>query len=209
MTTLLTVFPSLSKRTVNPNEKAVCRHGKITTGGHSDCIRRLRSSVAFLECVSLREQRKKRIRPLSAQTDAREGDEGGARTRFLDAHPHHGGKLPREAYTDGKSARGRLLPEHRHAVSVQAVSRSFRQIHFRAIARVRWRFFMSFEVALRELVFVLTDLFVSETRSVSSRQRLLLWTCEAHNEVNQRNGKPLFPCTLKEMDKRWGDCGCH
>lgn len=140
MTTLLTVFPSLSKRTVNPNEKAVCRHGKITTGGHSDCIRRLRSSVAFLECVSLREQRKKRIRPLSAQTDAREGDEGGARTRFLDAHPHHGGKLPREAYTDGKSARGRLLPEHRRAVSVQAVSRSFRQIHFRAIARVRWRF---------------------------------------------------------------------
>lgn len=68
---------------------------------------------------------------------------------------------------------------------------------------------MSFEVALRELVFELTDLFVSETRSVSSRQRLLLWTCEAHNEVNQRNGKPLFPCTLKEMDKRWGDCGCH
>lgn len=44
--------------------------------------------------------------------------------------------------------------------------------------------------------------------SVSSRDKLLLWTCIAHNEVNERNGKPVFPCAVKELDKRWGDCGC-
>jgi mitochondrial FAD-linked sulfhydryl oxidase len=44
---------------------------------------------------------------------------------------------------------------------------------------------------------------------VSSRERFLLWTCEAHNEVSKRNRKPLFPCELKRLDQRWADCGCH
>lgn len=44
---------------------------------------------------------------------------------------------------------------------------------------------------------------------VSTREKLLLWTCEAHNEVNRRNGKTVFPCTISALDKRWGDCGCN
>lgn len=44
---------------------------------------------------------------------------------------------------------------------------------------------------------------------VSSRERFLLWTCEAHNEVSKRNRKPVFPCDLHALDKRWADCGCH
>lgn len=44
---------------------------------------------------------------------------------------------------------------------------------------------------------------------VSSRERFLLWTCEAHNEVSRRNRKPVFPCELGALDKRWSDCGCH
>lgn len=44
---------------------------------------------------------------------------------------------------------------------------------------------------------------------VSSRERFLLWTCEAHNEVSRRNRKPVFPCELAKLDKRWSDCGCH
>ncbi len=43
---------------------------------------------------------------------------------------------------------------------------------------------------------------------VSTREKLLLWTCEAHNEVNRRKGKRVFPCTVTALDKRWGDCGC-
>lgn len=44
---------------------------------------------------------------------------------------------------------------------------------------------------------------------VSGRAAFLLWTCKAHNAVNTRNGKRTFPCVLKELDKRWGDCGCQ
>jgi len=45
-------------------------------------------------------------------------------------------------------------------------------------------------------------------RSVSSRDKLLLWTCAAHNEVNKRNEKAIYPCVIKTLNKRWGDCGC-
>lgn len=39
------------------------------------------------------------------------------------------------------------------------------------------------------------------------------WLCEAHNAVNARNDKPLFPCTEEELWGRWSgqlrdDCGC-
>lgn len=44
---------------------------------------------------------------------------------------------------------------------------------------------------------------------VTNRERFLIWTCRAHNEVNKRNGKKEFPCELKELDERWGDCGCN
>mmetsp|Transcript_27703 Transcript_27703/g.108657 ORF Transcript_27703/g.108657 Transcript_27703/m.108657 type:complete len:148 (-) Transcript_27703:1032-1475(-) len=43
----------------------------------------------------------------------------------------------------------------------------------------------------------------------SSRNELLIWTCRAHNEVNKRNRKPLFPCDVSSLDGRWGSCGCE
>ena len=42
----------------------------------------------------------------------------------------------------------------------------------------------------------------------SSREALSLWLCEAHNEVNLRNGKRPFYCDLGVLDARWKDCGC-
>ncbi|XP_076066587.1 evr1_Alr domain-containing protein Alr [Oratosquilla oratoria] len=43
----------------------------------------------------------------------------------------------------------------------------------------------------------------SNTPDVSSRSSLSLWFCNAHNEVNSKQGKPLFDCTL--VDQRWKD----
>lgn len=43
---------------------------------------------------------------------------------------------------------------------------------------------------------------------VSSRDALVLWACQAHNDVNRRTGKPEFPCQVDLLDRRWGDCGC-
>lgn len=42
----------------------------------------------------------------------------------------------------------------------------------------------------------------------SSRAAFSLWMCEAHNEVNVRNGKERFYCDLGVLDHRWKDCGC-
>ena len=42
----------------------------------------------------------------------------------------------------------------------------------------------------------------------SSREALSLWLCEAHNEVNLRNGKRPFYCDPGVLDARWKDCGC-
>lgn len=42
----------------------------------------------------------------------------------------------------------------------------------------------------------------------SSREALSLWLCEAHNEVNIRNGKKSFYCDIGVLDARWKDCGC-
>ena len=43
-----------------------------------------------------------------------------------------------------------------------------------------------------------------------SRADLSMWLCEAHNRVNRALGKPLFPCTIAELDLRWrtGGPGC-
>jgi hypothetical protein len=40
---------------------------------------------------------------------------------------------------------------------------------------------------------------------VSDRQDVIQWTCEAHNIVNERLGKPIKNCTLVEQE--W-QCGC-
>lgn len=39
---------------------------------------------------------------------------------------------------------------------------------------------------------------------VSSRRELVSWTCEQHNEVNRKLGKPEFPCEWSALLRRWG-----
>ena len=39
------------------------------------------------------------------------------------------------------------------------------------------------------------DLKVNHVR-VESREALSIWTCEMHNRVNERLGKPQLPCTM-------------
>jgi hypothetical protein len=39
-------------------------------------------------------------------------------------------------------------------------------------------------------------------------KRLSIWLCKAHNVVNARLGKPVFPCALGSIANRWGKCGC-
>ena len=36
-----------------------------------------------------------------------------------------------------------------------------------------------------------------------SRTDLCLWLCHQHNQVNQKLGKPLFECNMKNLDERW------
>eukprot|EP00753_Platysulcus_tardus_P001042 PLAT10989.1.p1 GENE.PLAT10989.1~~PLAT10989.1.p1 ORF type:complete len:226 (+),score=72.25 PLAT10989.1:22-699(+) len=43
---------------------------------------------------------------------------------------------------------------------------------------------------------------------VDSRQSLMTWLCERHNEVNERLGKQQFDCSMAALEERWGDCGC-
>lgn len=40
-----------------------------------------------------------------------------------------------------------------------------------------------------------------------SREAMALWTCQLHNEVNIKLGKPSHPCVLAELDARWLDGG--
>jgi len=49
----------------------------------------------------------------------------------------------------------------------------------------------------------------SHPPNCSSRNEFLLWTCRAHNEVNERKSKGVFPCEINALDKRWGSCGCE
>ena len=36
-----------------------------------------------------------------------------------------------------------------------------------------------------------------------SRKDLCTWLCEQHNIVNEKLGKPMFDCSMKNLDKRW------
>ena len=36
-----------------------------------------------------------------------------------------------------------------------------------------------------------------------SRTGLCQWICEQHNLVNEKLGKPLYPCDMKTLDDRW------
>ena len=36
-----------------------------------------------------------------------------------------------------------------------------------------------------------------------SRTELCLWLCNQHNQVNQKLGKQLFECNMKDLDERW------
>lgn len=42
----------------------------------------------------------------------------------------------------------------------------------------------------------------------TTREGLSMWLCEAHNDVNVRNGKEAYFCDLGVLDARWKDCGC-
>ena len=39
--------------------------------------------------------------------------------------------------------------------------------------------------------------------NVSSREALVMWTCDLHNRVNAELGKPTVECDLKMLDKMW------
>ncbi len=40
---------------------------------------------------------------------------------------------------------------------------------------------------------------------VASREGVMKWLCERHNEVNVRLGKTAFDCSIRNLDKRWKD----
>ena len=46
--------------------------------------------------------------------------------------------------------------------------------------------------------------------NTSSRESFSLWICELHNHVNEKLGKSVLPCTIKDLDIRWktgeGEC---
>ena len=39
--------------------------------------------------------------------------------------------------------------------------------------------------------------------AAESRESLCMWLCDQHNRVNQKLGKPLFDCNMKNLDERW------
>lgn len=39
--------------------------------------------------------------------------------------------------------------------------------------------------------------------ATETRQDLCLWLCDQHNRVNKKLGKPLFECTMQNLDERW------
>ena len=60
-----------------------------------------------------------------------------------------------------------------------------------------WRMF--YRVGTMTLI-ICTFLFWYRT---SSRQELCQWVCRQHNLVNEKLGKPLFSCDMKDLDERW------
>lgn len=51
---------------------------------------------------------------------------------------------------------------------------------------------------------------VEDPPSLGSRTQFALWLCRQHNKVNDKVGKPLFDCTMADIDRRWryGGPGC-
>lgn len=43
---------------------------------------------------------------------------------------------------------------------------------------------------------------------IQSNEGITKWMCNAHNEVNERNNKDIFPCKMDDLITRWGACGC-
>eukprot|EP00826_Nyctotherus_ovalis_P054345 TRINITY_DN7109_c0_g5_i1.p2 TRINITY_DN7109_c0_g5~~TRINITY_DN7109_c0_g5_i1.p2 ORF type:complete len:129 (+),score=46.33 TRINITY_DN7109_c0_g5_i1:132-518(+) len=39
---------------------------------------------------------------------------------------------------------------------------------------------------------------------LDSQESFVMWMCAQHNQINERIGKPLFPCTVKDLTERWG-----
>ncbi|RMX67850.1 hypothetical protein KXD40_001314 [Peronospora effusa] len=40
-------------------------------------------------------------------------------------------------------------------------------------------------------------------RSVESRTSFSMWLCEQHNIVNRKIHKPMFKCTMENLEERW------
>ena len=38
---------------------------------------------------------------------------------------------------------------------------------------------------------------------LNSRNNLMVWLCEKHNEINIKLGKELFPCEINKLYERW------
>jgi mitochondrial FAD-linked sulfhydryl oxidase len=38
---------------------------------------------------------------------------------------------------------------------------------------------------------------------LDNRTSIMMWTCEAHNEVNRMLNKEIFPCEMEKLDLRW------
>lgn len=45
--------------------------------------------------------------------------------------------------------------------------------------------------------------FVGANDRTNSRKDLCTWLCEQHNIVNGKLGKPMFDCSMKNLDERW------
>lgn len=48
-----------------------------------------------------------------------------------------------------------------------------------------------------------SDYLKKHSPDVSSREKFMLWACSAHNHVNLKTGKNVFPCDMELLRKRW------
>jgi FAD-linked sulfhydryl oxidase len=42
-------------------------------------------------------------------------------------------------------------------------------------------------------------------KAVTSREKVMTWLCQRHNEVNETLGKEIFSCSITHLDERWKD----
>lgn len=42
-------------------------------------------------------------------------------------------------------------------------------------------------------------------KAVGTREGVMKWLCERHNEVNEVLGKDKFDCSIDNLDERWKD----